>query len=368
MVKRKPSLRAGFLVTVAAMASVVACEQESTREPEASYVSWWSRVGPHVGRPISTAGSYASNSELRLPRVAAAGADVNVRELRSPTRFIVNLLTDERGIDGILVKGRLFRESDPESIASLRTYLDEFTRTSRPKETWRSVLRAGDGRSWSRVAALMDIVRTAVPLESVEFAVDIGVPTVEGHIDAVLHALKGESTSEATPVALDVVEGSGAVAPRVRIGDRSWTFLAGDPYRLGAPLDAANAHWEAIYAELRHPADSPSVPLRLTIDGRVPWAHVAQFFGLATFAGRVDVELPVNGYAMRLSTPHAVSPDDGHWIPARPRPLGERDPRDWSPEFGIAVGVVAAGLLVWFSSRRGKPRRRAPRAGQEPRA
>ena len=54
---------------------------------------------------------------------------------------------------------------------------------------------------------------------------------------------------------------------------------------------------------------------------------------------------------------------EAEMTPDRALVPGERDPRDWPLAFGIGVGVVAAGLLVLLTSRRGKPPLRVKKAG-----
>src|SRR5262245_36825404 len=356
----KPIL-AGLLV--AAISLATACERavSPTAAGEYSPDRWRSgadRSGvPYdVSRPLDLTAGHKELAALDTPKIPAAGADDPLPD--HFRRFTVNLFPSEF----VLFRGEEYplqvdRERSKQRLAVALGDL------ARAKWIWwfGILLRCDRSSTWGTAAELVDVVRASVPqFAAFHIASDIGVFPTEGRIEAALLPPLAADDSTATPVSLDVLETPTGLSPRLQFGDRTWTFPAGDPYAAGPTLDAANANWEAIRAALAGSGAAAPAPLRLTIDPRAPWSHVAQLLGVALVARRTDVDLPQHGYGVRLSALPPPYPIRASAREQPPRPQGERDPRDWPTWLGIGVGVAAAGLLVLWGQRRYPPRRRKP--------
>jgi biopolymer transport protein ExbD len=273
-----------------------------------------------------------------------------------PTRKSTPLVVDIASEGDVRVGGRALPIESPDA----KETLDRAWQTARAGHPRASiVLRADRLRPWGDVRRLLELLRHRV---DVDFAVDVGAGT-EGRIAAMTLMAMRYHPGDLT-IGLDVVDALDGPAPRVRLGASTWTFAAGDPYARGASLDAANAAW----SEIRDAMRGRSLPfhshITVTIDPRVPWAHVAQFLALASLTGVHYIALPRSDGSPLSINLSKVGRFYGR--PAAPLEPPARDPRDANPVLLIAIGVALAALVVLLPLARGRYRRGSSRVRSGP--
>ncbi|MFO0932211.1 MAG: hypothetical protein U1E39_05825 [Planctomycetota bacterium] len=128
------------------------------------------------------------------------------------------------------------------------------------------------------------------------------------------------------PIDLDVrldVEGP-ADEVVLRCGATTARFPGGDPYRDAGVVARANAGWDAFLSAAVPSGDARPGRSRVTIDARVPWAHVVQTLAVLHAAGRPRVKIADLGPSFRLEV---------HWR---------------------TVPTAAGTLAAWFTSGAGR--------------
>src|SRR5262245_12201343 len=227
MSRRKPRLLASALAVVAACVAGGCRREEVVTVELRSDVHWW--VG-HEGEWAPQRNGLARKelAAIDLPKVPAAGVEPETFTLdqRPRPRFTMNVF--ESG--SLMFKGKEYPSfaTDERAGNALKRELVDLTRGLQKRNTPVSILIRADYRApWSGVATLIEWSRGAMPtLDSIDVSTNAGVQTMDGVIRGALSV----GDEEATKAAIEVV-GEGALASkRVRIGERVWTFPAGDAY------------------------------------------------------------------------------------------------------------------------------------------
>jgi len=110
-------------------------------------------------------------------------------------------------------------------------------------------------------------------------------------------------------VRLDVEDSTAEVV--LRCGATTARFPGGDPYRDAGVVARANAGWDAFLSAAVPPGDARPGRSRVTIDARVPWAHVVQALAILHAAGRPRVKIADLGPSFRLEAHRRAAPTAG---------------------------------------------------------
>lgn len=122
--------------------------------------------------------------------------------------------------------------------------------------------------------------------------------------------LAWQADDEDSPIDLEVrldVEGA-AEEVALRCGATTVRFPGGDPYRDAGVVARANAGWDVLFAAAVPSGDARPGRSRVTIDARVPWAHVVQTLAVLHAAGRSRVKIADLGPSFRLAVHQRTVP------------------------------------------------------------
>src|SRR5262245_1405589 len=286
-----------------------------------------------TGPAVST---YGGRGELRLPQAANAGTlEVTRTGLFLPGgRFLVvarqsdgSVLTNRHWWWGRLERTERVQPEEEEDPDRADGPIGEIAKDLAHEPRRDVAFRIDRLAPWRDVRPLL---RAAHLPGSWRLVVD-SVRARRADADAVIDVVVGSEVPDPSGAAALRLTSVGAGVVSVRVGDRSDTFKAGNPYDADS-VRIANPIWERVRRDLSARAGQR---VALVVSDDVPWAYVAQSFAILLDVRVASVTLDDPRVALSLSTPPLTHIDD----------YGTRDSRDWPTWLAIGIGVAAAVVL-----------------------
>jgi hypothetical protein len=222
-----------------------------------------------------------------------------------------------------------------------------------------------DGRSGARIQFVID-GRSACCDKGLAFRVE--PPRRGGESSEPRRAEDVLGASSSVRVRIDLAAeadaGTEGGPPRVRIGDESWTFPAGDPYSTPESVASANRAWDAVAAALAgalsrgQARDAPfwyGGLVDVDVDPRVPWSHVAQFAAIAFRAYAPRLWIPSRGLEVRVELIDTIPSAEAVRLGCDPRAFF--DPPGVAAFVELGAGALVAVAFTLGLARSGRSRR-----------